>query len=107
MTYYDPDYDPKPNYPRKVWLQFYDDDGVAIHPDERTYSEEERVYAHDACYVRWGKTDALVLELDAAHARIKELESLVKALDRQGTVGAAKAGLFDQLIDLMKLNTEP
>lgn len=31
------------NYPRLFWLQYFDDDGEPLDPEDRTYSEDYRV----------------------------------------------------------------
>lgn len=73
--------------PRKIWLQVYDQEGNYMAPEDRTFSANERVNSTDICYVRWGKTDILSIERDAALARAEAAEAeaarLQYDLDRQ------------------------
>ncbi len=61
--------------PRKIWLQVYDQEGNYMTPEDRTFSANERVNPTDICYVRWGKTDILSIERDAALARAEAAEA--------------------------------
>ena len=61
--------------PRKIWLQVYDQEGNYMAPEDRTFSANERVNSTDICYVRWGKTDILSIERDAALARAEAAEA--------------------------------
>lgn len=62
--------------PRKIWLQWYDDDGKVAHPEDRTYTtDEERIKPYDICFVRWGKTAMLEIESRAWKARAEAAES--------------------------------
>ena len=61
--------------PRKIWLQVYDQEGNYMAPEDRTFSANERVNSTDICYVRWGKTDILSIERDAALARAKAADA--------------------------------
>lgn len=70
--------------PRKLWLQWCDENGNISHPEDRTWSRY-REYPTDLCFIRSGKTDILRVELDAAHARIAELEREVSALKGEST----------------------
>jgi len=69
--------------PRKLWLQVYDEEGNYMDPEWRTFSADERVNPTDLCYVRWGKTNILCIERDAALARAEEAEARVAELEAQ------------------------
>ena len=69
--------------PRKLWLQVYDEEGNYMDPEWRTFSADERVNPTDLCYVRWGKTNILCIERDAALARAEEAEARVADLEAQ------------------------
>lgn len=69
--------------PRKLWLQVYDEEGNYMDPEWRTFSADERVNPTDLCYVRWGKTNILCIERDAALARAEAAETERNRLQRE------------------------
>lgn len=82
------------DYPRILWLQYYDDDGVELDPEERTFSPY-RVTRFDACYMRWGKTHLMpkLDEFDRLKSRVESQNRVIDDLADQLCAAGYEVGI--------------